>query len=1084
MRRKIFSIITALALCLGLLPGTALAAEGDSPQPEDKSGGLIFEYSSNMPKVETVYTAGSGTITWTPQMVGEKVVSGTLTLNNANIDAASGSGIKIPASATVVLMGENNINITASNGTGIRAEDVYSPEHEALTIQGPGSLAINSTGYGIFAQGDVTIKDKASVTINISTQNACVYSNLGNIYVKDSTVKAKTVGGPNSAYAPLTSNKESILIENSHVVTISSAGYAIQAITGDVQLTNSDVVAIGNGVSTAINFSMASGIHFQMNGGTLYVKNASTEVGDYDLPSYASMRAVNGAVIFYGNEYYNLISEGDNIQYINCVYDEATDKVTTIGNGYVLGNMTWNDNVVFPNASTTNKDYIYGRNYINGKRVYGTITIPDGREVTIPAGKSIYCYSLVNNGTIHNAGDLYHVSGYPLTNNGTLNGLVRETSEDKTPADNKYTAYGNAQAYQNLLAGGNASIYQPVIIPSGTTLTIPQGKTLDASNSNLGVTWATLETYLSVQGQLIVNGTLKLPPTPDQKKLTELLAHISGTGQILIDGTQIYNVTFDTQGGSPVENQAVAVNGNAIEPDPEPTRPGHAFDGWYTDVSGTSVYNFDTIVTASLTLYAKWTPIEYTIIFNALDGSDPDSVQADYGTQLTQPADPTRDGYTFGGWYTDEGCTTVYDFNAPVTGNLTLYAKWTQDSGNEDIGHIPTIPVIPDTPSAPSTTPSTPDTPSLPVTTNTTTQGSTPTTQTTATPPAAIRDGEAAAAVDAAMGSEIVRQAVSNSSESVVIAPEVPGDVTRTEVSIPASTVGQIGSQTSASLTVSTPVADVTIPNGGLASLAGAGGIVTVTAGQTGNTVELSVTADGKPVAHVPGGVTLTVPMEDPTPGTVAVLIHEDGTQETIRKSVAKGDSVTIPLEGSAKVVLLDNGKRFDDVPAASWAADAIAFVSARDLFSGAAPGRFSPDVPMTRAMLAVALHNLENNPAQPFTGAFTDVEDSHWYAEGVSWAAANGIVSGYGDGRFGPDDSITREQLAVILWRYAGSPVPAEKSLPFADAGKVSAWAEEALRWAVERGILKGSGGGILDPTGPATRAETAQMLMNFLGK
>ncbi len=404
---------------------------------------------------------------------------------------------------------------------------------------------------------------------------------------------------------------------------------------------------------------------------------------------------------------------------------------------------------------------------------------------------------------------------------------------------------------------------------------------------------------------------------------------------------------------------------------------------------------------------------------------------------------------------------TSADGNYAASGSVILWAA--PSTGGGGGGYIPSTP---------------------PVSTGTTTEGGTPTTETTAVPTASVSGGKATATVDTSTGGEIVKQAVANKSETVVIAPKITGDVSKTEVSIPASTVGQLGSQTSASLTVSTPVADVTIPKVGLGSLGSAGGTVTVAAEKVGNTVELSVTAGGRAVESVPGGVTLTVPAEDATPGTVAVLVHGDGAREVVRKSVAGDGSITIPLEGSAKLEIVDNSKRFDDVPATGWVAEAAAFVSSHELFQGTAPGRFSPDAPMSRGMLAVVLHNLENNPAQALTGAFADVSSGQWYAEGVAWAEAQGIIGGYGNGRFGPDDSVTREQLAVMLWRYAGSPAATSGTLPFADADKASDWALEALRWATENGIINGKGGGILDPKGYATRVETAQMLKNFMEK
>ena len=419
-----------------------------------------------------------------------------------------------------------------------------------------------------------------------------------------------------------------------------------------------------------------------------------------------------------------------------------------------------------------------------------------------------------------------------------------------------------------------------------------------------------------------------------------------------------------------------------------------------------------------------------------------------------------------------------WDFSDPSVG-----PQWVPDNPTP-VDPNPPTPPTPDNPGNNDYVPSTPTTPNLPVSTSSDTQGRTSVTNTTATPSSSVQGNTATSRVDSSIGNEIVKQAVANKSENVVIAPNITGNVSKTEVSIPASTLEQIGDQTNADLTVSTSVADVTIPNGGLGSLSSSGGTVIVTAEQRDNFVELTITASGKAVQSIPGGITLTVPMSDTTPGTVAVLIHADGTQETVRKSVAVNGNVVIPLEGSAKLEIVDNSKSFADVSTTSWAADAIAFVSAHELFNGTAPGQFSPELPMSRGMLAVVLHNLESNPAQSLTDAFADVNSGAWYAEGVSWAADQGIVDGYGNGQFGPNDNITREQLAVMLWRYAGKPVSPNLPLNFTDAGKVSDWAETAMRWAVDKKIINGKGGGILDPGGLATRAEVAQVLKNYLEK
>ena len=361
---------------------------------------------------------------------------------------------------------------------------------------------------------------------------------------------------------------------------------------------------------------------------------------------------------------------------------------------------------------------------------------------------------------------------------------------------------------------------------------------------------------------------------------------------------------------------------------------------------------------------------------------------------------------------------------------------------------------------------------------NTNTQPGTesPSTQTT------VRDGTASTVVSDAASDELVNEAVANQSENVVIKPEITGDVTKTEVSIPASAVSRLSSETDAALTVSTPVADVTIPNKSLETLSGAGGTVSVVTEQVDNTVVLTLTVGGKDVGNIPGGLTLTVSVEDIVPGTVAVLVYEDGTRETVRRSVAEDGGVRIPLNGSATVEIVDNSKEFADVPAESWAADAVAFTSAHELFNGTGEATFSPELSMNRAMLATVLYNLEDCPDQELTEEFSDVSSSAWYAASVSWAASNGVVGGYGDGQFGPDTDITREQIAVMLWRYAGSPATDEQSLNFTDAGQASSYALEALYWAAANGIMNGHGDGRLDPGGLATRAQAAQMLKNFM--
>ena len=136
-----------------------------------------------------------------------------------------------------------------------------------------------------------------------------------------------------------------------------------------------------------------------------------------------------------------------------------------------------------------------------------------------------------------------------------------------------------------------------------------------------------------------------------------------------------YQVTFDSMGGSSLDNQQVTYNGTAATPS-APTKAGYTFDGWFTDKDYTKSYDFATPVTDDITLYAKWTINSYNVTFNSMGGSLVASQNVDHNTAAVKPADPTKTGYTFDGWFTDKDCTVAYDFNALVTDNITLYAKW------------------------------------------------------------------------------------------------------------------------------------------------------------------------------------------------------------------------------------------------------------------------------------------------------------------------------------------------------------------------------------------------------------------------
>ena len=173
---------------------------------------------------------------------------------------------------------------------------------------------------------------------------------------------------------------------------------------------------------------------------------------------------------------------------------------------------------------------------------------------------------------------------------------------------------------------------------------------------------------------------------------------------------------------------------------------------------------------------------------------------------------------------------------------------------------------------------------------------------------------------------------------------------------------------------------------------------------------------------------------------------------------------------------------RYTDVDG-HWARTEICEATERGWMNGMSDTAFEPEGTMTRAMLVTILYRASGAKAEG-ESTFVDVEKNIWYADAVAWAQQENIVNGVGDDRFAPDAPITREEFATILWRYAGEQEGATLPEAFVDRESVSAWAQDAMRWAVAAGIIHGTDGNRLDPQGTATRAQAAAMLCRYLAK
>ena len=401
--------------------------------------------------------------------------------------------------------------------------------------------------------------------------------------------------------------------------------------------------------------------------------------------------------------------------------------------------------------------------------------------------------------------------------------------------------------------------------------------------------------------------------------------------------------SFDT--GLPAEGTSLFTATFAVAADTAPDSYRISMDEPLLITTIGNVLTAD-LTAASVTVEEKSEPVEtYTVSFESNGGTAVDSQEITENGTVTKPEDPTREGYTFAGWYVDEALETPYDFSQAVTSNFTLYAKWTEN-----------------------------------ITYYTVTFNS---------------NG----------GSLVENQTVA---EDGTVSK--PADPTNGDFDFD-------GWYTDASCT--TPY-DFTTP-------------------VTGN---LELFAGWKMVG----------PSVD----------HDDDKEEPTDPEEPENPDIEEPETP------LNPTPDFTDVADDFWGKEAIDAVVEQGLMTGTSETTFAPNATTTRAMLMTILARMD--------GVDTTGSDP-WYAKGMEWAVAEGISDGTN-----PEATITREQLAVMLYRYAGSPESSGTALDCADADQISDWAYMAMHWAVSNGIISGKGNDTLDPQGSATRAEVAQMLYRFV--
>ncbi|SBW04891.1 exported hypothetical protein [uncultured Eubacteriales bacterium] len=356
-----------------------------------------------------------------------------------------------------------------------------------------------------------------------------------------------------------------------------------------------------------------------------------------------------------------------------------------------------------------------------------------------------------------------------------------------------------------------------------------------------------------------------------------------------------------------------------------------------------------------------------------------------------------------------------------------------------------------------------------------------------------------------------IKAARDSKTDAIVIEPVIKGDASKVAVGLPKTSVSSIGSDTDADLKIETLVGNVTIPNNALAAVVSqaAGSTITIVVEAVGTkslpaeqqklvgdgaAFDISILSDGKKITGFDGkSITISLPYAlkaGEIADGVAVWYLDDAGKLTsmactYNKNTGLATFTTTHL--STYVVGYDAWTNpFADVRSGAWYYDAVKYAIQNGLFTGTTTTTFGPEADMSRAMLVTVLYRLEGKPAVTAGATFTDVGNGQWYTDAVRWANATGIITGYGSGMFGTNDSVTREQLAAILYRYADyrgyDTTGADDLSAYSDASGVSPYARSAMEWAVDAGLITSTTTGGLLPGDSASRAQVATILMRFV--
>lgn len=1092
MKKRILSLLCVLALCLGLLPVTALAAGetapatlyvGSTPITSDgywitSDGGTTWTYQSSMPS-EGGYIHYDG--------------NGTLTLHNVTITGTSSNSESLGAGIYAVSRANSDVALTINldetstvsgdYGVCVQANQVPSSagNSASLTISGDGTLtAIGNSSYGIAVVG---YNGGAALTIENATVNASTSGTLAaGVFVSS---------GSEASESP-----EISLAVNGGSLTASGGSGSSKGIWFCVGLPSA------TGAATSLTVGENAIVDAKTGG-----ISATRDMSQFD-PTISTADS-NGGIVWNGKD--------------GTVYGEVTlQDELTIESGETL-TIGKDASLTVPDGKTlTNNGTILVE---SGGKLEGTVTPPTISKH--PESKSVVSLQSVTFSVEATASDGDLTYQWQQSTDGGSSWKAISNATSTTYNVSVATSGMNGYQYRCVVtADGVSVISDPATLtvmepavdrPSITTESLSSGTVGTAYNQalqadNAPIQWSVTSGSLPAGLSLGADGTISGTPTTagtfdftvtatnsagsDSKEYTiQIAAKSDTTPPVLTAGTvnrtsdKDATVTFTSDEAGTYFYKVV--DSGAGEP---------------TDITSGTSYTLtsdtNTITLTDLTAGAK------DIYIVAKDASDNQS--ATLKMEIPAYVEPV---------YSISANTTVLDFGSAYTGYTQPAAQTVTitNTGNQPL------------------------TLTQPASTNSFEVGTLSKTVLAAGETATItvqpKAGLAAGAYSEDITVSSSQSATVTISASFTVKQYSSGGGSSSSSSVSDQTVDKIeAAKDGSTVEITLRTGQTTLDKEVFEELSGKdvtlviklpSGVTWTVNGQDIpenaklSDLDLGVTLDASTIPAsvinaITGAVdtiqlslkhdgafgftmTLSAPLGTENKGLWANLYYynEDSRELEFQAAdkIASDGTAEFPFDHASQyVIVIDTDSHeqvelpFTDVPEGAWYADAAAYVYKHGLMAGTSATTFAPDVTTSRAMIATILWRMAGSPVVNYAMTYTDVAQGQWYSEAVRWATSEGVVTGYGNGLFGTNDPITREQFAAMLWRYAQtedydvSVGEDTNILSYTDAFDVAEYAIPAMQWAVGAGIINGTGdGSTLTPQGQATRAQAAVMLMRF---